>query len=202
MPARAADRPAVTAGRPRDERIDRAVLDATRDLVAEVGYSDLTLTAVAARASTSVPALRRRWPSKAHLVHEAVFPDTVVPDPRPAGSLAAEIRLVVDSCVALLAAPVGQRATPGLIADLVADPALQHELSGRLKGRVWEGLGARIALAVAQGEARPDVDVDLLVELAFGATMMAVVLREPVNVDERWAAELTATLLHGIAATG
>uniref|UniRef100_UPI00313D9BC1 TetR family transcriptional regulator n=1 Tax=Nocardia farcinica TaxID=37329 RepID=UPI00313D9BC1 len=38
------------SGRPRATRIDHAVLAATRDLVAEVGYADLTFRAIAGRA--------------------------------------------------------------------------------------------------------------------------------------------------------
>lgn len=200
MSARAQEVPSSAAGRPRDERIDRAVLESTTELVAEVGYSNLTLTAVAARANTSVPALRRRWQSKAHLVHEALFPEAAIADPPPASTLADEVRLVVDACIALLTSPAGRRGTPGLIADLVADPVLQRELSGRLTARVRESLGARIATAAETGEARPDVDVALLIELVFGATMMAVVLREPENVDQAWAESITTTVLRGIQA--
>lgn len=61
-------------GRPRDPRIDGAVLQATRDLLEEAGYLQLSITAIAERAGTNKPAIYRRWPTKAHLVHEAVFP--------------------------------------------------------------------------------------------------------------------------------
>ena len=44
-----------------------------REVIAEVGYGGLTFTEVAARAGTSVPAIRRRWPSKSHLAHRVVF---------------------------------------------------------------------------------------------------------------------------------
>ena len=47
---------------------------ATQQLLAEVGYDDLTLALVAERAGTSRPALYRRWPSKGHLVYDALFP--------------------------------------------------------------------------------------------------------------------------------
>ncbi|WP_254848128.1 helix-turn-helix domain-containing protein, partial [Mycobacterium avium] len=64
----------VDFGRPRDPRIDAAVLRATVELLAETGYPGLLVSAIAQRAGTSKPAIYRRWPSKAHLVHEAVFP--------------------------------------------------------------------------------------------------------------------------------
>lgn len=40
----------------------------------EIGYSNLTLAAVAERAGTTKSALYRRWSSKAELVHETAFP--------------------------------------------------------------------------------------------------------------------------------
>ena len=63
------------SGRPRNPQIDEDVLRAAAELVVEVGYADLTIAAIAARAGTSKPAIYRRWPSKAHLVHEAAFRD-------------------------------------------------------------------------------------------------------------------------------
>ncbi len=62
------------AGRPRDPRIDAAILRATADLLVEIGYANLTMAAVAERAGTTKTALYRRWSSKAELVHEAAFP--------------------------------------------------------------------------------------------------------------------------------
>ena len=67
--------PTAPAGRPRDQRIDDAVLAATAELLQEVGYAGLSIAAVAARAGTHKPAIYRRWPTKAQLVHEAAFPD-------------------------------------------------------------------------------------------------------------------------------
>ena len=66
------------AGRPRDPRIERAALAATRELLVEVGYPRLTVAAVAGRAGTTKPALYRRWPSLPHLVYEAAFPDELL----------------------------------------------------------------------------------------------------------------------------
>ena len=66
-----ATREEVAAGRPRDPRIEQAVLNATAVLLVRHGYADLNLAEVARRARTTKPAIYRRWRSKAHLVHEA-----------------------------------------------------------------------------------------------------------------------------------
>src|SRR4029079_13260076 len=80
------------ARRPRDPRIDAAILRATADLLVEIGYSSLTMAAVAERAGTTKTALYRRWSSKAELVHEAAFPTAPTAIETPPGDIAAAER--------------------------------------------------------------------------------------------------------------
>ena len=98
--------PAVAGtGRPRDRRIDGAVLRATAELLEEVGYLQLTIAAIAERAGTNKPAIYRRWPTKARLVHEAVFPaqgSDVIP---PGDDLRSDIRSLVAIGVEILGRP-------------------------------------------------------------------------------------------------
>ncbi len=191
---------APPAGRPRDARIDEAVLAAARDLVAEVGYADLTFRAIAERAGTSVPAIRRRWASKAHLVHEAVYPSDAVAAPTGAADLRTEVRTVVQRCLEIVGSPAGRRATPALMSELMADHALEEELSARLLTSGWDSLAARLAEAAARGEARPDVDLGLFIEMVFGTTLVALVLRGRSALDEAWVDGLVTTLVEGLAA--
>jgi AcrR family transcriptional regulator len=60
-------------GRPRDPSCDRAILAATVELLAELGYDRMSVDAVAARAGVSKPTIYRRWPEgKGQLVSAAV----------------------------------------------------------------------------------------------------------------------------------
>ena len=52
--------------------IDEAVLRATIEVLESVDYLRLAIAKIAERAGTTKPAIYRRWPTKAHLVHEAV----------------------------------------------------------------------------------------------------------------------------------
>src|SRR3954467_10216416 len=70
-----ATRPHRRQGSRKDPAIDAAVLAATRRLLVERGYAATTIDLIASTAGVSRPAVYRRWKSKAHLVHEAVFPD-------------------------------------------------------------------------------------------------------------------------------
>ena len=56
------------ASRRRGTELENALLDAAWAELQEVGYSRLTMEAVAARAGTSKPVLYRRWPNRAQLV--------------------------------------------------------------------------------------------------------------------------------------
>ncbi|WP_209713322.1 TetR/AcrR family transcriptional regulator [Marmoricola sp. OAE513] len=112
-------------GRPRDGRIDEAVLDAVRALLLEVGYAGLSLTAIAERAGTTRPALARRWASLDHLVHEAAFPQSLT-IPAPDGS--PSVRDLVAGSLAAFSHPVARAAAPGLVAAITADPSLHAAL--------------------------------------------------------------------------
>ncbi|MEF2977078.1 TetR/AcrR family transcriptional regulator [Subtercola sp. YIM 133946] len=59
-------------GRKRDHTRDPEILDAALDVLAETGYDGMTIDMVAARAKAGKATLYRRWPSKAHLVLDAV----------------------------------------------------------------------------------------------------------------------------------
>lgn len=189
---------AAAAGRPRDSRIDEAVLVATRELVADLGYADLTFRAIAQRAGTSVPAIRRRWASKAHLVHEAVYPTDVVGTPTGAADLRAEVRAVVERCLAIVGSPAGRRATPALMSEMMTDHALEQELSARLLDAGWDALAARLAEASERGETRPDIDQGVFVEMVFGATLVALVLRGREAVDDAWVEALVTAVVDGL----
>ncbi|MGW0842434.1 TetR/AcrR family transcriptional regulator C-terminal ligand-binding domain-containing protein [Streptomyces sp. NPDC002787] len=64
--------PAKSAGRPMDIHREAALLDAALDLLAEVGYERLTLTAVCERAKASTKTMYRRWANKDELMAAAL----------------------------------------------------------------------------------------------------------------------------------
>src|SRR5689334_8191804 len=119
------------SGRPRNPLIDEAVLRAAAELVVEVGYADLTIAAIAERAGTSKPAIYRRWPSKAHLVHEAVFPMSDATELPDTGSLHGDMREMMRRTVGVLTTPAARAALPGLVGEMAADPTLHAALLER-----------------------------------------------------------------------
>jgi len=59
-------------GRKQDRSRDAAILDAALEVLAETGFAGMTLAAVAERAKAGKSTFYRRWPSKEHLVLDAV----------------------------------------------------------------------------------------------------------------------------------
>ncbi|KXW64260.1 TetR family transcriptional regulator [Mycolicibacterium phlei DSM 43072] len=173
------------------------MLRATVDLLAETGYADLTVDAIARRAKTSKPAIYRRWPSKAHVVHEAVFPlgaGTELPD---TGTLAGDVREMVRRTVDVLTTPAARAALPGLVAEMAADPALHATLLERFADVLTRGLTDRLAAAQARGEVRPGVTADEVIEAVAGMTFLALITRGP-ELDDTWVDRTAELITRGI----
>ncbi|MGF2947397.1 TetR/AcrR family transcriptional regulator [Mycobacterium sp. Lab-001] len=194
---------AVDFGRPRDPRIDDAVLRATVELLAETGYPGLSVAAIAERARTSKPAIYRRWPSKAHLVHEAVFPAGAATELPDTGSLPHDLREMVLRSMTFLTAPAARAALPGLVGEMAADPTLHSALLERFAGVIGGGLTELLARAADRGEIRPDVTAtelaSPLVDAIAGITLMGLLTRVD-ELDDAWVDRTTELLLKGIGA--
>ena len=185
------------AGRPRDRRIDAAILAATADLLVEIGYANLTMAAIADRAGTTKTALYRRWSSKTDLVHEAAFPVAPTALTVPAGDIAADVHAMIAAARDVFTSPLVRAALPGLIADMVADPDLNARVMGRFTA-LFGVVRTRLVDAVARGEVHADVNPDRLVELIGGATLLRLLLAPEVDLDDDWVAQTSAIVVHGV----
>jgi AcrR family transcriptional regulator len=191
----------MPAGRPRDPRVDAAILDATLRELADAGYARLSIDAVARRAGVSRPAVYRRWPSKAQLVHEAVFPGIApsdLPIPHSAG-FAADVKTMLEQAVSYLSRPEVLAAAPGLMAEFRTDPALRQLMAARLEDQLRAGLARRVEAAITAGEAAPGTDAGLLLDVITGTVLFALLSRPP-GVQPLDPGALTAMLLHGVLA--
>ena len=186
-----------SAGRPRDPRIDAAILEATAELLVDIGYANLTMAAVADRAGTTKTALYRRWSSKAELVHEAAFPTAPTALAMPEGDIVADVRAMVAAARDVFTSPVVQAALPGLIADMAADADLNARVMARFVG-LFGVVQERLVHAVARGEVHPDVDPARLIEIVGGATLLRLLLDPGGEVDDTWVEQTAAIISHGV----
>lgn len=191
------DKAAPTAGRPRDPRIDAAILRATTDLLVEIGYSNLTMAAVAERAGTTKTALYRRWSSKAELVHEAAFPAAPTAIEAPPGDFRADVRAMIAAAGAVFASPIVRAALPGLLADMTADTELNTRVMERFTD-VFSAVRIRLADAVRRGDVNAAIDPQRLIEVIGGATMLRLLLWPDKELDDDWIDQTTAIVADGV----
>lgn len=178
----------------KDPAIDTAVLAATRRLLVERGYAATSIDLIATTAGVSRPAVYRRWESKAHLVHEAAFPD-LGPD-APHDDFTAEITRLCHGAIRMYSDPAVREAIPGLLTDLRANRPLRVVLRDRLEAAARGELATRLGGAVAAGTARA-VDPDTLMDVIAGGAWYAVCVRRVSDLD-RAATELAQLVLRGV----
>jgi AcrR family transcriptional regulator len=154
-------------GRPRDAGAEPLILEATLELMREVGFGRLTVDAVAARAGVGKATIYRRWPSKSELVlasARCLVSDIEVPD---TGSVRSDLqRHVRDIVTHMKSSPMG-RIMPALAAEARENPELDALL------REFASDKRRLVRQVLQrgrerGEIRSDVDLEVLIDLLAG----------------------------------
>jgi AcrR family transcriptional regulator len=188
----------VEIGRPRDPRIESAVLDATAELLSETGYASLSVDAIARRAGTSKPAIYRRWPSKAHLVHEAVFPVSDYTELPATGSVLGDVHAMLRNTFTVLTAPAALAALPGLVGEMAVDPTLHAALLERFVDVLSHGLNDWLESARERGEVRPEVCATDIVDALAGIIFLALITHGE-TLDDAWMDRTAEFITRGIS---
>lgn len=148
------------AGRPRSADRDRALLTATQDLLAEVGYDRLSIDAVAARCGAGKTTVYRRWAGKPELVADAVALLHEIEATPDTGDLREDL-------VQMAAAwhdPDSRRdaVVGGLLTAMVHDSGLRAAVSAAIGVPHMAVFTSIIARAVDRCEVPADRDVELI----------------------------------------
>jgi AcrR family transcriptional regulator len=192
----AAERP---LGRPRDARADRAILEATRELIADLGVYGFRTEDVAARAGVGKGAIYRRYRSKDELVTAAVAAlvgeEIAVSD---TGSTRADLVILMREAVALYRGSAAGRLMPNLIGAMAQKPDLARAVrEGFLAGRRG-ALSQVLRRGVERGDLRPDLDVELALDV-LGGPLFYRLLVTGGPLDEQLAEGVADLILRGFA---
>jgi len=172
---------AAAQGRPKDPRVDAALINAAIEVLNETGWASFTTTAVAKRAGASTASLYRRWPSKQalagavarHITHaELSGIDT--------GSLEGDVRELLTRKRRILEAATGP-ALLSLMGQAAHDPELRQILHDDVYLAVREQLGALIAQAVHRGDLARGIDttqIEVLTLVLIGTALARSVFVE------------------------
>jgi AcrR family transcriptional regulator len=200
QPTRQPPVPEERVGRPRDSRLHRAILDATRELLTTGSYAELSMESVAARAQVGKKTLYRRWSSKAPLVAEAVLEAYGGSGSFPVaetGDVRADLQTWLDEHAEFLAEPPNAALVRALVAAAAARPGDGEDLYRQLSAPQLAGLTTRLRNAVEAGELRAGTDIEAVATAIVG-TMLFHALTQLGSDAGRQFDGLLDALLHGI----
>jgi AcrR family transcriptional regulator len=179
---------------------ETAILRATLELLAESGYDQLTIDAVAARARCSKATIYRRWPGKEDLLIAALAA-LKSPLPVPRGES------VRDDLIAMLTVMVADSDDPRYarqFAMLHGEGERYPRLLARYKEMVVEPRRETVRQVIRHGietgELRGDTDAEIAMLTVTGA-VMARIKHDYGEAAPEFAARVVDQLLRGIAAS-
>jgi AcrR family transcriptional regulator len=158
-------------GRPRSERAERAILDAALELFAESGAAGVCMEAVAARAGVGKATIYRRWPSKEDLLLAALT-SMKSPLPQPRGESVREDLVAMLQVMCKDAAdPKWARRYTLLLGEGEKYPKVMQRYKENFIEPRRDMMRVVLRRGTANGELRPDVDVEVAMLMLTGAVL-------------------------------
>jgi AcrR family transcriptional regulator len=179
-PARKCDEPASgkrSPGRPRSEEARLAILRSTLKLLAEKGFSELTIESVAAHAGVGKATVYRWWPDKAALITDAFacstkrnlhFPDT--------GSVRTDMSQQMHQLIKVFRSRRG-RIVSAILAAGQSDRGVIAAFRERFMMPRRQEAYATLRRGISRGQLKKNVDMDLLLDSLYGPIYMRFLIR-------------------------
>lgn len=158
------------SGRPRDPQVDRAIIDATLELVAARGTIHVSVEAIASEAGVSTASIYRRYETKEQLLVAAVRAlegDAPVID---TGTLRGDVRSLVEHLQTLWTGRRG-RIIPQLVAEAVTNDRMHDLLSTFVVERLAI-VQTIVNNAIDRGEVAPGVPTAVIADALVGAVFL------------------------------
>jgi AcrR family transcriptional regulator len=194
-----ADGGQLRAAETRAGRADRAILEATRELLAEGGVRELTVERVAARSGVAKTTIYRRFSGKHELALAVLF-DTFdsVATTEDLGDTRAELVFVVDAAAAVLGTTTMGRIMQGLVSDLAANPVLAAAFQERIVAVRLEQVAQIVERGIGRGDLLPGTNPELATELLFGPVYYRLLL-SGAPLDAGLAERVVSAVLRALA---
>ncbi|GAA4234704.1 AcrR family transcriptional regulator [Streptosporangium album] len=191
------------AGRPRSARAEKAIIDATLDLIGEgMSLGELSIEAIASRAGVGKTTIYRRWSNKEDLFVDAMA-TLKSPLPQMGGRSVREDLIAYLEVVRHDACDARSRC----VLSIVMNDAERHP---RLVERVRQAsieprraaMAALLRRGIATGELRPDLDVPIAMATMVGTMMWyarSLGFGEDTELPDDIAERIVDELLSGLA---
>ena len=188
----------ITSGRPRSIHADQAILQATLDLLAEVGYESMSIEAIASRAGVGKTTIYRRYTSKEELVADAIESlrdDLAIPD---TGSFWGDMDILIKNAAKKIDSPLGRQTLALIVSTASSNPQFAEVYWTKYTKLRREAFSKVLKRAKSRGEIHKDADVDLIIDLVSGSLYYALIFKPTTEPVEAYMRRTMNLLLKGI----
>jgi AcrR family transcriptional regulator len=186
-------------GRPRDPRLDAAIVDATLQLLSEGGYNALTMEAVATLAGVGKATLYRRWSGKEQLVVDAVATLSETPEVVEGASVRDELVARLEAVRRKSDSSLAGKIFPRLVSASAEYPELMRNYRRQVLAPRRRAFAAALQRGIDEGLVRPDVDLDHAVDLLIGPMVYRNLIRNDPPPGPELAARVVDDVLVALA---
>ena len=186
------------SGRPRSIHADQAILQATLDLLAEVGYESMSIEAIASRAGVGKTTIYRRYTSKEELVADAIESlrdDLAIPD---TGSFWGDMDILINNATKKIDSPLGRQTLALIISTASSNPQFAEVYWTKYTKLRREAFSKVLERAKSRGEIHKDANVDLIIDLVSGSLYYALIFKPTTEPVEAYMRRTMNLLLKGI----
>lgn len=180
-----------SSGRPRSIQSDRVILQATLELLAEVGFDRLSIEAIAARAKVGKTTIYRRYPGKEELVAnaiESIRAEVIIPD---TGSLDSDINALIENAAQITLTPLGRKSVGMIISSASSNSEFAQIYWTRYLQPRRQAFAIVIDRAKARNEVKADLDSDLVFDTMSGIMLYALIFQP---TPEAWISSVRRSL--------
>ncbi len=154
-------------GRPRDDRLDTAIIEAVIAEAAAKGWSGATIEGIAARAGVGRASIYRRWSSKDELFQYVARAITREPAAADTGCFADDLFAALLPIADMLTRPDLAAILPALLAEGATDDAIRSTVQ-TFAGRCRQHAIDAVQRARRRGDVPACTDADALVDMLAG----------------------------------
>jgi AcrR family transcriptional regulator len=171
---------AVRRGRKRDPEAQGAILQVTRDLLLELGYTKLSIEAVAHRAGVGKSTIYRWWPTKGALILEATSEHLEIGTVPDTGDTRRDLVTAAQQLIETFSDRLASIVIFAVIAQLDQDPLVAATFRDTWVYPWRESAARAIARGFERGDIPSDADPDLLLDVLVGTVFQrTLVLSRP-----------------------
>jgi AcrR family transcriptional regulator len=164
-------------GRPRSVQSHQAMLQATLELLAEVGFDAMSIDAIASRAKVGKTTIYRRYASKAELVADAiesVREEIMLPD---TGNLQSDIDALIENAAQITLSPLGRQTVAMIISSASSNTQFAQIYWTKYLEPRRNSFGLVLERAKVRNEIPTDLDSDLVFDMMSGIMLYALIFQ-------------------------